>query len=115
MLKKVFEILLQNAVDHINKKEGLVELKCDSTEKHYMFSVKDNGIGINPKYHQKIFKMFQTIESKSSTGLGLSIVEKIISHYKGEINVKSTPNEETIFYFNLSKDFTKNDITPNDR
>jgi two-component system sensor histidine kinase/response regulator len=103
MLKKVFEILIQNALDHIDKESGFIELECKTTGKDYVFSVKDNGIGIDPKYHKKIFKMFQVIESNKSTGTGLSIVEKIISHYNGKIYVESTPNIETTFYFNLPK------------
>jgi two-component system sensor histidine kinase/response regulator len=106
MLKKIFEILIQNALDHIDKKSGFIELECKTTEKDHVFSVKDNGIGIHPKYHKKIFKMFQVIESNKSTGTGLSIVEKIISHYNGKIYVESIPNIETTFYFNLPK--TKN-------
>jgi two-component system sensor histidine kinase/response regulator len=106
MLKKVFEILIQNALDHIDKEIGFIELECKTTEKDHVFSVKDNGIGIDPKYHKKIFKMFQVIESNKSTGTGLSIAEKIISHYNGIIYVESTPNIETTFYFNFPK--TKN-------
>jgi two-component system sensor histidine kinase/response regulator len=103
MLGKVFEILIQNAVDHIDKKKGLIELSCETTEKEHVFSIKDNGIGINKKYHKRIFKIFEAIESTKSTGIGLSIAEKIISHYKGKIHVKSIPNKETTFYFNLPK------------
>ena len=103
MMKKVFEILIQNAMDHIDKKNGLIELGCEVTEKDFIFSIKDNGVGINPKYHKKIFEMFQVIESTKSTGIGLSIVEKIISQYGGKIYVKSILAEETTFYFNLPK------------
>jgi len=103
MLEKVFEILIRNAMDHIHKKTGLIEVACETTEKDYIFSIKDNGIGINPKYHKRIFKMFQTLGSSKSTGIGLSIVKKIISHYKGKVYVKSTPNVETIFYFTIPK------------
>tara|TARA_B110000902_G_scaffold34542_1_gene36701 strand:- start:4126 stop:5217 length:1092 start_codon:yes stop_codon:yes gene_type:complete len=103
MFERVFEILIQNAVDHINKEKGLIELGCETTEKEYVFSIKDNGIGIDVKYHEKIFKMFEVVESTKSTGVGLSIVDKIISHYKGKIFVESSPNKGTIFYFNLPK------------
>jgi two-component system sensor histidine kinase/response regulator len=103
MLKKVFEILIQNALNHIDKESGFIELECKTTEKNHVFSVKDNGIGIHPKYHKKIFKMFQVMESNKSTGTGLSIAEKIISHYNGKIYVESIPNIETTFYFNLPK------------
>jgi two-component system sensor histidine kinase/response regulator len=103
MLKKVFEILIQNALDHIDKENGFIELDCETTDKDYVFSIKDNGIGIHPKYHKKIFKMFQAIESNKSTGTGLSIVEKIISHYNGKIYVQSKPRLETTFYFSLER------------
>ncbi|TLP79766.1 response regulator [Maribacter sp. ACAM166] len=103
MFEKVFEILIQNALDHSDKENGLIELGCETTEKDYVFSIKDNGIGIDLKYQEKIFSMFQTIESTKSTGIGLSIVQKIISHFKGKVYVKSTPKEETTFYFNLPK------------
>jgi light-regulated signal transduction histidine kinase (bacteriophytochrome) len=103
MLKKVFEILIKNALDHIDKENGFIELGCKTSDKEHIFSVKDNGIGIHPKYHKKIFKMFQAIESNKSTGTGLSIVEKIISHYNGKIYVQSEPSLETTFYFSLAR------------
>ena len=78
-------------------------MNCKTTEKEYVFSIKDNGVGINKKYHKKIFELFKTLESTVHTGIGLSIAQKIISQYKGEIYVESTPNTETTFYFSLPK------------
>jgi light-regulated signal transduction histidine kinase (bacteriophytochrome) len=109
MVGKVFEILIQNAVDHIDKKNGFIELGYKETEKEHVFSVKDNGVGIDEKYYKKIFKIFEAIESTKSTGIGLSIVDKIISHYKGKIYVESIPNQETTFHFNFPKKNNKND------
>jgi two-component system sensor histidine kinase/response regulator len=103
MFESVFEILIQNAVDHIIKEKGLIELVCETTEKEYVFSIKDNGVGIDAKYHEKIFEMFEAVKPTKSTGIGLSIVDKIISHYNGKIFVESSPNIGTIFYFNLPK------------
>jgi two-component system sensor histidine kinase/response regulator len=103
MFESVFEILIQNAVDHIIKEKGLIELVCETTEKEYVFSIKDNGVGIDAKYHEKIFEMFEAVELTKSTRIGLSIVDKIISHYNGKIFVESSPNKGTIFYFNLPK------------
>lgn len=103
MLEKVFEILIQNAVDHINKKIGMIELGCEITEKEYIFSIKYNYLRINQEQHKNVFEEFQVIESTKSIGVELNIVKKIISHYKGKIQVKSIPNKETIFYFNLPK------------
>jgi two-component system sensor histidine kinase/response regulator len=101
MMEKVFEILIGNAIAHVDKENGLIEIRCEITGKDYVFSIKDNGVGIHEKYHKKIFKMFEAIESTKSLGIGLSIFKKIISHYKGQVSLKSTPNVETIFYFNL--------------
>ena len=114
MLEKVFEILIQNALDHIDKKKGLILLACETTEEDYLFSVKDNGVGIKTKYHEKIFEMFQTIDSNNSTGIGLSIVKKIISYYNGEVKVESKTNKETIFYFSLPKKGTMNALLTSD-
>ena len=95
MLEKVFEILIQNAIKHNDKEIGIIELGCETTEKDYIFSVKDNGAGIPEKYHKKIFEMFQVLESSESTGISLSIVKKIISNLKGEIYVESILTKET--------------------
>ena len=114
MLEKVFEILIQNALDHIDKEKGLILLACETTEEDYLFSIKDNGIGIKTKYHEKIFEMFQTIDSNNSTGIGLSIVKKIISYYNGEVKVESKTNKETIFYFSLPKKGTMNALLTSD-
>jgi two-component system sensor histidine kinase/response regulator len=101
MMEKVFEILIDNAIAHVDKENGLIEIGCETTQKDYIFSIKDNGVGIHEKYHKKIFKMFEVIESTKSLGIGLSIFKKIISHYKGQVSLKSIPNVETTFYFNL--------------
>ena len=110
MLEKVFEILIQNALDHMDKKKGLILLACEITEEDYLFSIKDNGVGIETKYYEKIFEMFQTLDSTNSTGIGLSIVKKIISYYNGEVKVESKINKETVFYFSLPKKTTMNAI-----
>jgi two-component system sensor histidine kinase/response regulator len=101
MIEKVFEILIGNAIAHVDKENGIIEIGCKTTQKDYIFSIKDNGVGVDEKYHKKIFKMFEVIESPKSAGIGLSIFKKIISHYKGQVSLKSTPNVETTFYFNL--------------
>ncbi len=71
---------------------------------HYQFSVSDNGIGIEKKYHDNIFKIFQSLqEGKDSSGIGLSIVRKIVDSYQGEVWLDSELNEGTTFYFTLKK------------
>jgi len=103
MLEKVFEILIQKAVSQIDKKIGLIELGCETKEKEYVFSIKYDYVRVTPKYHKKVFEDFQVVKSNKAIGVELNIAEKIISHYKGKISIKSIPNRETIFYFNLPK------------
>jgi signal transduction histidine kinase len=96
--------LIANAVVNIEKEEGLVQISSEETEAYWQFSVKDNGVGIPKEYHEKIFRIFQSIGTgERSTGIGLSIVKKIIELYEGRIWLESTPGEGTIFYFTLKK------------
>jgi two-component system, sporulation sensor kinase E len=70
----------------------------------YQFSINDNGVGIDKKYHHKIFKIFHSLnKSKECTGIGLSIVKKIIDLHDGEIWLESEPSVGTTFYFTLKK------------
>lgn len=102
--QQLFQNLISNAIKFNNKENGLIEVDVIEKPSYYQFSVKDNGIGISEKYFDKIFKIFHSLtNSKESTGIGLSIVKKIVDLYKGEIWVESTVNEETTFYFTIKK------------
>ena len=73
-------------------------------DENYQFSVKDNGIGIEEQYHEKIFKIFHSLKkSKSSSGIGLSIVKKIVNLHEGEIWLESEPSKGSTFFFTLKK------------
>ncbi|WP_339623190.1 PAS domain S-box protein [uncultured Winogradskyella sp.] len=103
-LQQLFQNLISNAVKFIDKPEGKISINVISKGDYYEFSVTDNGIGIEQKYHDKIFKIFHSLKkSKESTGIGLSIVKKIVSLHKGEIWLESTPGLGTTFYFTLKK------------
>ena len=74
--------------------------------KFVQFSVKDNGIGIDPEYHEKIFGIFQTLrekDEKESTGVGLAIVKKIIEDKRGKITVISKSGQGTEIVFTWPK------------
>jgi len=71
------------------------------------FHFKDNGIGIDPKYHRKIFEMFRRlreIDDEEGTGLGLPIVERIVNNHGGRVWVKSEKGKGATFYFTLVKE-----------
>ena len=103
-IHQLFQNFLSNAVVNIDKEQGLVEIACKENKTHWEFSIKDNGVGIPKEYHEKIFKIFQSIGNKErSTGIGLSIVKKIIDRYQGKVWLKSEIGVGTTFYFTLKK------------
>ena len=103
-LQQLFQNLISNSVKFIDKKEGAISINVEDKGSFYQFSVKDNGMGIEKRYHDKIFKIFHSLnENKDSTGIGLSIVKKIVDLYKGEIWLESTLGVGTTFYFTLRK------------
>lgn len=103
-LQQLFQNLIGNAIKFINKDKGFVKIDVKDTLTHYQFSVADNGMGIDKKFHDKIFKIFHALnKSKDSTGIGLSIVKKIIDLHEGEIWLESAPNIGTTFFFTLKK------------
>jgi len=103
-LHQLFQNLLSNAIKFNSKEHGIIEIDVLDKKSFYQFSIKDNGIGIDKKYHKKIFQIFQVLnQSKTSTGIGLAIVKKIVAHYHGEIWVKSKIGKGSTFYFTIKK------------
>jgi len=103
-LQQLFQNILGNAVSAINKEKGEISIDYKEAAKHWTFSVQDNGKGIPEKYRKKVFEMFQSIDGdKKSTGIGLSIVKKIIDYYKGTITLQSEVNVGTTFSFTIPK------------
>ncbi|TXD53967.1 MULTISPECIES: ATP-binding protein [unclassified Polaribacter] len=102
--KQVFQNLIQNAIKYSDKEEGVIEIGASEKGEYFEFFIKDNGIGIHSDYFEKIFKVFTKLESiSSSSGIGLSIVKKIIQFYKGVIWLESEEGIGTTFYFTIPK------------
>lgn len=104
-LELLFYHLIENAIKFNDKgKKGFVEINFEEKDKAWKFSIKDNGKGIDEQFYEKIFIAFQKLENDyKSTGIGLSIVKKIVETYQGKIWVTSELNKETTFYFTLKK------------
>lgn len=103
-IHQLFQNIIGNAVVHIEREEGLVQVLFKETASHWCFSIKDNGVGIPKEYHKKIFEIFQSIgHNERSTGIGLSIVKKIIDRYGGEVWLDSEVGVGTEFHFTLDK------------
>ncbi len=102
--QQIFQNLIGNAIKFNDKEKGLITIDYEEKKSYYQFSVRDNGIGIEKKYHDKIFKIFNSLkQSKDSSGIGLSIVKKIVDLYQGNIWVTSELNKGTTFHFTIKK------------
>jgi signal transduction histidine kinase len=105
-IQRVLCNLVNNAIKHKDKEEGFVEIGCEEFDAHYEITVKDDGPGIDPQYHQLIFEMFQTLQPrdvKEGSGMGLAFVKKILSVYGGTIKVESEIGKGTTFRFTWPK------------
>jgi NO-binding membrane sensor protein with MHYT domain/two-component sensor histidine kinase len=102
LLMQVITNLISNAIKYNDKKHGHIEIGVESKGDYYEFFVSDDGPGIEPEYHQKIFEIFQTLQPRDaveSTGIGLSIVKKIVEGRGGNVTVESDLGKGTIFRF----------------
>lgn len=107
-IEQLFQNLINNAIKYNDKEKGTIEIGYTSLEKFHQFYVKDNGIGIAENQHKKIFKTFNKLHNhKDSSGIGLSIVKKIVDTYDGSIWLESEIGKGTTFYFTLSKKIKK--------
>ena len=103
-LQQLFQNLIGNAIAYNDKANGEVEIGVADKADFWEFYIKDNGKGIEDVYFDKIFKTFEKLENNlESTGIGLSIVKKIVDLYGGEIWLTSEVNKGTTFYFTLKK------------
>jgi light-regulated signal transduction histidine kinase (bacteriophytochrome) len=104
-IRQVFENLISNAIKYNDKPAPLIQISCAADGDEYVFSVKDNGPGIDPKYHAKIFRIFQRLvlrEEHEGTGVGLTICKKIIEGHGGRIWVESDgQGHGSIFSFSI--------------
>jgi PAS domain S-box-containing protein len=103
---QIFQNLLGNAVKYMDKPRGQIRVGCVAQEDSWRFSVADNGPGIDKKYFDKIFKIFQTLAPRDgieSTGIGLSIVKKLVELNKGRVWVESQVGTGSTFFFTLPK------------
>lgn len=104
---QVFENLLSNAVKFAQgTRNPKIEVGYQEKGAFHQFYVKDNGIGIDPKYHRKVFEMFHRLkeaEDQEGSGLGLAIVHRIIDHHGGKVWVESEKAKGATFYFTLPR------------
>jgi signal transduction histidine kinase len=106
LLTQLFENLVDNALKYKGQDAPVIQVECSEEKDNFLFSIRDNGIGINPDYSEKIFNLFQRLHSNGSyegTGVGLAICKKIIRLHRGTIWVASEPGKGSTFYFTIPK------------
>ena len=104
MLTQLFQNLIGNAIKYRSEKTPSVRIEAKEVKGFWEFSVKDNGMGMDEKYLERIFEMFQRLHRKediSGTGIGLSLCQKIVERYGGEIWATSTLDEGSTFFFTI--------------
>ena len=104
-LAQVFQNLIGNALRHLGKPAGEVVVACRELPDAFEFSVRDDGIGIESKYFERIFRIFQALDPEgSTTGIGLAIVKTIVENHGGAVAVESEVGAGAAFRFTVPRD-----------
>jgi signal transduction histidine kinase len=102
MLQQVFMNLIGNAIKHANRDDASIEISSKRVGPFHEFAIKDNGPGIAPEYHDRIWGIFQTLEPRDQVegaGIGLALVKKIVESQRGRAWVESAPGSGATFRF----------------
>jgi signal transduction histidine kinase len=103
-LTQVFQNLIGNAIKFRNNAPPKVDVRAERKDKEWQFEVRDNGIGIDPKFYDRIFQIFQRLHTRQEyvgTGMGLAICKRIVERHGGKIWVESAVGKGARFYFTL--------------
>jgi light-regulated signal transduction histidine kinase (bacteriophytochrome) len=103
-LESLFQNLIGNAIKFHSQKQPRIHVGVKKDEKNWVFSVSDNGIGIDPQFFERLFIIFQRLHNREDypgTGIGLAISKRIVERHNGRIWIESQPKKGSTFFFTL--------------
>ena len=106
LFAQLLQNLIGNALKFIKDKVPQIHLSVKEQPESWLFSIKDNGIGIAPEHLERIFGIFQRLHTRkeyAGTGIGLAVCKRIVEYHNGQIWVESKLGEGTTFYFTIPK------------
>jgi len=112
-LVQIFQNLIENALKYRADAPPAVHVSVRLEDSQWIFSVRDEGIGIDPRYHERVFLMFQRLHPRDrypGTGMGLAICRRIVERHGGRIWLESQPGRGTTVYFSLPVESRRDEI-----
>jgi signal transduction histidine kinase len=103
LFTSLLQNLVANAIKYRSERPPRIHISVQETDGELQFAVADNGIGIEPEYHERIFELFKRLHGKAipGTGVGLAICKRVVESYGGRIWVESRVGDGAIFFFSL--------------
>ena len=117
-ISQLFQNLISNGFKFKSKAPAIVTVNCKELDNHYEFQIKDNGIGISPKYQEQIFIIFKRLHTRDKyegTGIGLAICKKVVKNHGGTVWLESAEGAGTTIYFTIAKQGKKEEVFVNQR